>query len=90
MGRTVLIWTQHGHTYAVGVGGRGISAKTAEIAVAQRLAEAVFSIRLARGQEPELIATIVTTLLRDAAPAGTRVSLDVLGATPPAMVSPSA
>jgi hypothetical protein len=38
MGQTVLIWTQHGHTYAVGVGGRGISAKTREIAIANRLA----------------------------------------------------
>jgi hypothetical protein len=37
MGQTVLIWTQHGHTYAVGVGGRGISAKTREIAIADRL-----------------------------------------------------
>jgi hypothetical protein len=37
MGQTVLIWTQHGHTYAVGVGGRGISAKATEIAVANRL-----------------------------------------------------
>jgi hypothetical protein len=37
MGQTVLIWTQHGHTYAVGVGGRGISAKATEIVVADRL-----------------------------------------------------
>jgi hypothetical protein len=37
MGRTVLIWTEHGHTYAVGISGRRIDARSVEATIARRL-----------------------------------------------------
>ncbi len=37
MGQTVLIWTEHGRTYAVGVGGHRISARAIEAAIARKL-----------------------------------------------------
>jgi hypothetical protein len=37
MGQTVLIWAEHGHTYAIGVAGRRIDARSVEAAIAHRL-----------------------------------------------------
>lgn len=37
MGQTVLIWTEHGHTYAVGIAGPRIEARSIEAAIARRL-----------------------------------------------------
>jgi hypothetical protein len=37
MGQTVLIWSEHGRTYAVGVAGRRIGARAVEAAIARRL-----------------------------------------------------
>lgn len=37
MGHTVLIWTEHGHTYAIGVAGGRIDARSVEAAIARRL-----------------------------------------------------
>jgi hypothetical protein len=43
MGQTVVIWTQGGRTYAIGVAGRGIHAQATEIALARRLAFVTFN-----------------------------------------------
>ena len=51
-------------------------------------AEANLSIRLAAGQKVEEIAPEVERLLRDAAPAGADVEVDVLASTRPGLVSP--
>jgi hypothetical protein len=37
MGHTVLIWTEHAHTYAIGVAGPRINARSVEAAIARRL-----------------------------------------------------
>jgi hypothetical protein len=37
MGRTVLIWSENGHTYAIGIAGRRIDAQSVEAAIAHRL-----------------------------------------------------
>jgi hypothetical protein len=37
MGQTVLIWSEHGRTYAVGIAGRQIRARAVEAALARRL-----------------------------------------------------
>jgi hypothetical protein len=37
MGQTVLIWAENGHTYAIGIAGRRIDARSAEAAIAHRL-----------------------------------------------------
>jgi hypothetical protein len=37
MGQTVLIWTESGHTYAIGIAGRRIDARSVEAAIAHRL-----------------------------------------------------
>ena len=37
MGHTVLIWTEHGHTYAIGIAGPRIHARSVEAAMARQL-----------------------------------------------------
>jgi hypothetical protein len=37
MGQTVLTWTENGHTYAIGIAGRGIDTRSVEAAIAHRL-----------------------------------------------------
>jgi|SRR5436190_5712133 len=37
LGQTVLIWAENGHTYAIGIAGRRIDARSAEAAIAHRL-----------------------------------------------------
>jgi hypothetical protein len=37
MGQTVLIWTEHGRTYAVGLAGHRIGARAIEVEIARRL-----------------------------------------------------
>jgi acetylornithine deacetylase/succinyl-diaminopimelate desuccinylase-like protein len=53
-------------------------------------ADANVSIRLAPGQEPAEIAGAFERLLRDAAPAGAELEVDLVSSAPPALVPPDA
>lgn len=54
------------------------------------LAEANLSIRLAPGQTPEAIAPEVERLLREAAPAGAEVEIELWSSAPPGLIPPDA
>jgi acetylornithine deacetylase/succinyl-diaminopimelate desuccinylase-like protein len=53
-------------------------------------AQANFSVRLAPGQDLETIAAAVERLVREAAPEGAEVKIDLEGGAPPGLVSPDA
>ena len=53
-------------------------------------AEANVSIRLAPGQDPARIADVFQGLLREAAPAGAEVEVEILSSSPPGLVDPDA
>jgi acetylornithine deacetylase/succinyl-diaminopimelate desuccinylase-like protein len=53
-------------------------------------AEANVSIRLAAGQDPDVIAPVFEQLLRDAAPAGADVNVELWSSAPPGLVPPDA
>jgi acetylornithine deacetylase/succinyl-diaminopimelate desuccinylase-like protein len=65
-----------------GIVGGAIGQKT----IVPVTAEATFSIRLVAGQQPRAIAEEVDKLVREAAPPGADVDLELLAATPPASV----
>jgi acetylornithine deacetylase/succinyl-diaminopimelate desuccinylase-like protein len=54
------------------------------------VAHANVSIRLAPGQDPEVIAPTLERLLREAAPEGAELEVDRLSSSPPGLVSPDA
>jgi acetylornithine deacetylase/succinyl-diaminopimelate desuccinylase-like protein len=54
------------------------------------VAEANVSIRLAPGQKPDVIAPKVEQLLREAAPAGAELEIDMWASTEPGLVPPDA
>jgi acetylornithine deacetylase/succinyl-diaminopimelate desuccinylase-like protein len=51
-------------------------------------AQANFSVRLAPGQDVQTIAAAVERLIREAAPSGAEIDLELRGAAPPGLVSP--
>jgi acetylornithine deacetylase/succinyl-diaminopimelate desuccinylase-like protein len=51
-------------------------------------AQANFSVRLAPGQDVQTVAAAVERLIREAAPAGAEIVLELRGAAPPGLVSP--
>jgi acetylornithine deacetylase/succinyl-diaminopimelate desuccinylase-like protein len=53
-------------------------------------AEANVSIRLAPGQDPDVIAPVFEQLLREAAPAGAELEIELLSSAPPGLVPPDA
>jgi acetylornithine deacetylase/succinyl-diaminopimelate desuccinylase-like protein len=54
------------------------------------LAEANLSIRLAPGQRPQAIAPEVERMLRDAAPEGAELEIELLSSAPPGLIPPDA
>ena len=54
------------------------------------LAEANLSIRLAPGQRPQAIAPEVERMLRDAAPEGAELEIELLSSAPPGLIPPNA
>ena len=54
------------------------------------LAEANVSIRLAPGQDPQTIADAFQRLVREAAPEGAEVEIELLGSSDPGLIDPDA
>jgi len=67
-----------------------VAGSLAQKTIVPAVAEAVFSMRLVPDQQVQVVAQEVERLLREAAPSGARVELDLLAATPPATMAPDA